>query len=93
MTIGPELILQARLKAGIMVEGHVESRVTLAEWEIRQTYPQQTDEYDPEAEKPPKRDMNTEDLLKPTFDASVEASGYVEAHLMGGYACAQRATW
>ncbi|KAI1776334.1 family 18 glycosyl hydrolase [Hypoxylon cercidicola] len=82
MTIGPELILQARLKAGIKVEGHVEARVTLADWDIRQTYPQQTDQYDPKTEDPPKRDMNNQGLLQPTFDASVEASGYVEAHLM-----------
>lgn len=81
MTIGPELLLQGRVKAGVKVEGHVEARVTLADWEIRQTYPQQNKDYHPKKEEEPKRSMDTKDLLKPDFDASVEASGYIEAHL------------
>lgn len=82
MTVGPHFNLDARFKAGMAVEGHIEARVTLAEWEIRQTFPQQNDDYDPKAIDDPKRGFNTDGLREPTFDATVEAFGYAEAHLL-----------
>ncbi|KXH59987.1 glycosyl hydrolase family 18 [Colletotrichum salicis] len=82
LTVGPRLDLDARFKAGVSVHGRVEARVTVSEWEIRQTYPQQSGEYDPEDEKAPARKIDNNNLTSPSFDASLEADGYAEAHLM-----------
>lgn len=83
LTVGPQLDLDARFRAGVSVHGRVEARVSLAEWEIRQTYPQQ-DGYEPQIEddNKPKRVINSEDLASPQFDTSLQADGYAEAHLL-----------
>lgn len=82
VTIGPEIRLDARFKAGISVEGRVEARVTLADWEIRQTYPQQSNDYVPKIEDSPDRGIDAKGLSKPTFDYSLRAEGYAEAHII-----------
>ncbi|KAK5654041.1 hypothetical protein OQA88_7719 [Cercophora sp. LCS_1] len=83
VTIGPHFNLDGRFKAGFAVQGRVEARVTLASWEIQQTYPEQgSSDRDPEALDAPKRDFDVNGLQEPTFDVTVDALGYLEAHLM-----------
>ncbi|KAK7910554.1 hypothetical protein PG985_013035 [Apiospora marii] len=83
LTLGPQLKLMGQFKAGVSVSGRVEARVSIAEWEIRQTYPQ-IDGYNPQIEddKKPKSGIDVQNLATPSFDASLEADGYLEAHLL-----------
>ncbi|KAL4962433.1 glycosyl hydrolases family 18-domain-containing protein [Aspergillus stella-maris] len=78
VTIGPNLAVYASADASLVVAGHLEAAVTLASWEIQQTYPQE-DEYPPQALDEPDREAKT--VGKPTFDASVTASGEIAIHL------------
>ncbi|KAH8598588.1 hypothetical protein B0O99DRAFT_505946, partial [Bisporella sp. PMI_857] len=82
MTIGPEFILDAQVKAGIAISGHVEAKVEIASWEIRQTYTEQTDEFKPQELDSPSKNLDVSGLKQPEFDASVQATGYMEAHIM-----------
>ncbi|RMZ83679.1 hypothetical protein DV738_g1033, partial [Chaetothyriales sp. CBS 135597] len=80
--IGPSLDLNARFKAGISVAGRIEARAAIADWEIRQTFPKQSDEYKPKELDGPNRTFDDDDLSGPSFDASVVADGYAEVHLI-----------
>ncbi|KAL3423877.1 glycosyl hydrolases family 18 protein, partial [Phlyctema vagabunda] len=82
MTIGPHFNLDARVKAGIAISGSVEARVEIASWEIRQTYPEENGDYKPKSLDDPQRNIDASGLKEPQFDAAVQASGYMEAHLM-----------
>ena len=82
MTVGPQFNLDARVKAGIAISGHVEAKVEIASWEIRQTMPEQSSEFEPKTLDEPSRNMDVSGLKQPEFDASVEALGYIEAHLL-----------
>lgn len=78
VTIGPNLAVYASADASLVVAGHLEAAVTLASWEIQQTYPQ-NDEHPPQALDQPDREAKT--VGKPTFDASVSANGEITIHL------------
>jgi chitinase len=78
VTIGPNLAVYASADASLVVAGHLEAAVTLASWEIQQTYPE-SDEHPPEALDDPDRKSDT--VGKPTFDASVTANGEIVLHL------------
>lgn len=82
MTIGPQFNLDARVKAGISISGHVEAKVEIASWEVRQTMPEQSSEFAPQTLDEPSRNLDVSGLKQPEFDASVEALGYLEAHLL-----------
>ncbi|KAL4783534.1 hypothetical protein BJX76DRAFT_368377 [Aspergillus varians] len=78
VTVGPNLAVYASADASLVLAGHIEAAVTLASWEIQQTYPQ-NDEHPPDALDEPDREAKT--VGKPSFDASVTASGEIALHL------------
>lgn len=81
LTVGPNFKLMASLEASVIFAGHLESQVNIASWEVQQTYPQQSSEYEPKGLDAPDRD-GTQILGEPTFDYSVSAQGAITAHLM-----------
>ncbi|KAL2869898.1 glycosyl hydrolases family 18-domain-containing protein [Aspergillus lucknowensis] len=78
VTIGPNLAVYASADASLVLAGHLEAAVTLASWEIQQTYPE-NDEHPPETLDDPDRKADT--VGKPSFDASVSANGEIALHL------------
>lgn len=81
LTVGPNFKLLASVDASLVLAGHLESQVNIVSWEVQQTYPQQSSEYEPKGLDSPDRD-GTQILGEPTFDYSVSARGEVTAHLM-----------
>jgi chitinase len=81
LTVGPKFVLNAQAEAEIQLAGHFETKVEIASWDFRQTYPQQTSEFDPESLHDPQRDFDIQGLKQPTFNFSVVAKGQVTAHL------------
>ncbi|KAJ6052520.1 glycosyl hydrolases family 18-domain-containing protein [Penicillium canescens] len=79
VTIGPNLAVYAAADAQFTVAGHVEAEVTVAKWDIRQTYPE-TDKYEPDAIDEPDYD-GTQTLGDPKFEASITARGEIVLHL------------
>ncbi|GKT56242.1 hypothetical protein ColTof3_03581 [Colletotrichum tofieldiae] len=79
--LGPRFDLNARFKAGVSIEGRIEAKAELANWEIRQTYPQQ-DDYKPKEVDSANRQFPTDGIASPSFDVSVTAQGYAEAHII-----------
>ncbi|KAF7510841.1 hypothetical protein GJ744_005941 [Endocarpon pusillum] len=83
VTIGPSVRVVGEFNAGLTLSAEVETKVDLASWEVRQTYPAASQEYEPKSED----DLDSGDsgdqngLLEPQFYASVLAEGKVEAHL------------
>lgn len=53
----------------------------MANCRIRQTYPQQ-DNYEPTVEDDVNRQFPRDDIASPSFDSSVTAQGYAEAHIL-----------
>jgi chitinase len=48
VTIGPNLAVYAAASDQFTLAGHLEAEVTVAEWDVRQTYPK-TDKDEPDA--------------------------------------------
>jgi len=69
--------------AGLTLSAEIETKIDLAEWNVQQTYPAASEEYEPQADKEldsgETGDKNG--LLEPQFYAVVLASGQAEAHL------------
>ncbi|KAJ8120265.1 hypothetical protein ONZ43_g2982 [Nemania bipapillata] len=80
VTIGPNFKLLGAVKAELTLGAYFEANVNLAEWNIRQTYPDQGADWDPESEATPNRD-GTQELLSPEWMYGVSASGFVELHV------------
>ncbi|KAI0523939.1 glycosyl hydrolases family 18-domain-containing protein [Xylaria bambusicola] len=80
VTIGPNFKLFGRLEGQATLGVNFESRVKLAEWDVRQTYPVANDEWDPEASKSPKKD-GTQSVLDPKFDYGLSLDGHLTAHI------------
>lgn len=78
-TIGPNFILYASADASLVLSGHLESKVTLATWDVRQTYPDQGTDYQPTAVDAP--NPGADKIGQPTFDYSLTAEGDITAHL------------
>ncbi|KAI0202235.1 hypothetical protein F4808DRAFT_468777 [Astrocystis sublimbata] len=81
LTVGPKFVLNAQAEAEIQLAGHLETKVEIASWNFRQTYPQQTSEFDPKSLDDPQRDFDLKGLQQPMFNASVVAEGQITAHL------------
>lgn len=82
VTVGPNFILNAAVDAEVTLAGHLESRVDIASWDIQQTYPDQSSDWDPKALDEPSRDgTGLQGVKQPTFDYSVTATGHITAHL------------
>ncbi|KAI0905820.1 glycosyl hydrolases family 18-domain-containing protein [Ustulina deusta] len=80
VTIGPNFKLLGAVKGELTLGAYFEANVNLAEWNIRQTYPDQGADWDPESEATPNRD-GTQELLSPEWMYGVSASGSVELHV------------
>jgi chitinase len=79
--VGPVFTLAGLLEAQVTFAGHMESKVELASWNVRQTFPGQGDDYAPtEMGGAPDR-TGTDKIGKPSFDYSVSAKGDITAHL------------
>lgn len=81
LTVGPNFKLFAAAEAEVSLSGHLESRVDIASWDIQQTYPDQSSDWDPKALSSPQRAITLDGLKQPTFDYSVTATGQITAHL------------
>lgn len=80
VTIGPNFALYASVDAEMTLAGQFEARVNLAEWDVQQTYPAQTDAYEPKAVEAPDA-QRAQKVSTPEFDYSLSASGQITAHL------------
>jgi chitinase len=81
VTVGPSFKLYASADAEVSLAGKIESRVKLAEWSIQQTYPQETNDWNPKALSGIKANADKDGLLDPSFDLSIKAEGRITAHL------------
>ncbi|KAI8631028.1 carbohydrate-binding module family 18 [Xylariaceae sp. FL1651] len=81
LTVGPKFVLNARATADVQLAGHFETKVDIASWDMRQTYPDASGDFDPKSLSSPQRDFNLDGLKKPTFNASVVAQGQMTAYL------------
>ncbi|GAP90626.2 putative glycoside hydrolase family 18 protein [Rosellinia necatrix] len=80
VTIGPNFKLVGQVKGQLTLGAYFEANVNLADWNIRQTYPDQGPDWDPKAPQTPNRD-GTQELLTPEWMYGVSASGFVELHV------------
>ncbi|KAI0436524.1 carbohydrate-binding module family 18 [Xylaria telfairii] len=81
LDVGPKFVLNAQAEASIQLAGHLETKVEVASWDFRQTYPQQTSEFDPKPLNDPQRDFGTKGLQQPIFNLTVVAEGQLTAYL------------
>lgn len=83
VTIGPSVRVVGSFDAGLTLSAEIETKVDIASWEVQQTLPAASQEFDPdEDDLVDTRDTgNMNGLQKPTFYAAVKAEGKVEAHL------------
>ena len=80
VTIGPNFKLFGRLEGQATLGVNFESRVKLAEWDIRQTYPVANGDWDPEASKTPDKN-GTQCVLEPDFEYGITLKGHLTAHV------------
>ena len=83
VTIGPSVRVLGSFNAGLTLSAEIETKVDIASWDVEQTLPAATQEFEPdEDDRVDTRDTgNMNGLQKPTFYAAVQAAGQVEAHL------------
>lgn len=79
--VGPEFSLVGLLEASVTFAGHMESKVQLASWNVRQTFPDQGSDYNPTQMGGAPDHAGTDKIGQPTFDFSVSAKGDITAHL------------
>ncbi|KAL5040878.1 hypothetical protein BDW71DRAFT_212673 [Aspergillus fruticulosus] len=80
VTIGPNFKLFGQLEGSATLGVNFESRVALAEWDVRQTYPVENDDWDPEALEDANKD-GTQNVLEPEFEYGFSLSGHLSAHI------------
>jgi chitinase len=80
VTIGPNFQLFGAVNGQVTLGAYFEANVNLAEWNIRQTYPDQGPDWDPKSNASPDRD-GTQELLTPEWMYGVSASGFIELHV------------
>jgi chitinase len=80
VTIGPNFKLFGRLEGEATLGVNFESKVKLAEWDIRQTYPVANNDWDPEASKSPDK-KGTQNVLEPEFDYGLTLEGHLTTHV------------
>lgn len=79
VTVGPNIAVYASADAVLSVAGHLEADVTVAKWDIQQTYPE-SQQYPATALEQPDRD-GTETVGVPKFDYAITANGEITLHL------------
>lgn len=80
LTVGPNLKLYGSVDASFSLGAHLESNVNLVSWDVQQTYPIVTEDWQPKAIQSPDRD-GTQELLQPTFNYSITADGHLTGHI------------
>ena len=80
LTIGPNFQLFGNVQGQVTLGAYFESNVNLAQWDVRQTYPDADHDWDPEASKDPDRD-GTQELLSPEWQYGISAAGFITAHV------------
>jgi len=80
LTVGPNFRLFGSVDGSVTLAGRLESQVSLAKWNVRQTFPDANKDYDPTAISDPDRD-GTQILGQPTFNYSLSADGHITAHI------------
>ncbi len=83
VTIGPNFRLLGSMDASLTLSATIESQVDIAKWNIQQTLPDSTSDWNPKAIDPPDfgNTGSFEGIQQPTFHAGVTAEGQVTAHL------------
>lgn len=79
VTVGPNIAVYASADAAVTLAGHLQADITVAQWDIQQTYPQNAN-YPVDPIDDPNYD-GTQTIGVPTFEASVTATGEVALHL------------
>lgn len=80
VTIGPNFQLFGNVQGQVTLGAYFESNVNLAKWDIRQTYPDASHDWDPSATESPNRD-GTQELLSPQWEYGITADGFLQAHI------------
>lgn len=80
VTIGPNFKLVGSDRGGVSLAAYFEASVNIAEWDVRQTYPTENNDWDPKSKVDPDRD-GTQELFAPEFQYGVQAEGFLEAHV------------
>lgn len=82
-TIGPSVRVLGSLDASLALSATIETKVDIASWEVQQTLPDASSDYDPkEIDAPDYGDTGSfNGLQPPQFYAEVVAEGQVTAHL------------
>ena len=81
MRVGPEFSLVGLVEATMTFADHMESKVQLASWNVRQTFPDQGSKYNPTEMGGAPDHSGTDKVGLPTFDFSVSAKGDITAHI------------
>ncbi|KFX92564.1 hypothetical protein V490_05317 [Pseudogymnoascus sp. VKM F-3557] len=83
ITVGPTLKIVGAVDGEVTLSGKLESKVSIASWDIQQTYPDQGSDWDPKSLSEVNRDgtASFDGLQQPTFDYEVMAGGSITAHL------------
>ncbi|KAF2856398.1 glycoside hydrolase family 18 protein [Plenodomus tracheiphilus IPT5] len=83
VTIGPSVRVAGEFNAALTLSAEIETKVDLADWEVRQTYPAAEKDYEPKMidELDSGDSGNQNGLLEPQLYAAVGAVGKAEAHL------------
>lgn len=83
ITVGPTLKIVGAVDGEVTLSGKLESKVSIASWDIQQTYPDQGSDWDPKSLTDVNRDgtASFDGLQQPTFDYEVMAGGSITAHL------------
>jgi chitinase len=81
LTVGPNFRLFGAVDASVEIAGHLQADVAIGSWDIQQTYPAASKEYEPQGLSTPSIDGTQADLDDMTFDYSVTANGSLSIHL------------
>ncbi|KAL3439807.1 hypothetical protein BJX65DRAFT_68290 [Aspergillus insuetus] len=79
VTIGPNFEIYGQIEGAVTIGANFETRVKLGTWEVQQTYPVPSDDYNPGLES--NEDSNFAQPQAPEVEWSVGVSGYLTAHV------------
>jgi chitinase len=80
MTLGPDFKLVVVIEAEIVIAAHVDANMELAAWDVRETFPVGSGDYNSKADANPSAGSSYLPS-PPTVKASLESSGQITAHL------------
>jgi chitinase len=80
LTLGPDFQLKAAIEAEVVIQAHIDANIELASWDVYETFPVGSGDYNPKADANPNPNGSFLPNL-PKVSASIEASGQITAHL------------